>query len=143
MLDRDLWQEVFHILKKNKTRTLLTGFGVFWGIFMLVVMLGAGRGLKNGVFYGLGDLALNSLFIWTNSTTIPYEGFDRGRYWSFTDEDTKALIDNIPEIEVLATRSSARGGDVEVSRDNRSEVNSSCKCTSRSLPEDFMRSLVA
>jgi putative ABC transport system permease protein len=122
MLDRDLWQEVFHILKKNKTRTLLTGFGVFWGIFMLVVMLGAGRGLKNGVFYGLGDLALNSLFIWTNSTTIPYEGFDRGRYWSFTDEDTKALIDNIPEIEVLATRSSARGGDVEVSRDNRSDM---------------------
>lgn len=122
MFDRDLWQEVFHILKKNKTRTCLTGFGVFWGIFMLVVMLGAGQGLNNGVFYGLGDMALNSMYIWTRPTSIPYAGFDRGRYWSFTDEDTQALIDNMPEIEVLAPRSSGRGGDVEISRDNRSDL---------------------
>ncbi len=121
MFDRDLWQEVFHILKKNKTRTLLTGFGVFWGIFMLVVMLGAGNGLKNGVFYGLGDMALNSMYIWTRATTVPYEGFDKGRYWSFTDDDTRALIDNIPEIEVLAPRASGRGGEIEISRDNRSD----------------------
>ncbi len=122
MLDRDLWQEVFHILKKNRMRTLLTGFGVFWGIFMLVIMLGAGKGLKNGVFYGLGDIALNSLFIWTNSTTIPYDGFDRGRYWNFTNEDTAALRNNIPEIEVVAPRLNARGGDIEVSRNNRSDM---------------------
>lgn len=122
MIDRDLWQEVFHILKKNKTRTFLTGFGVFWGIFMLVVMLGAGKGLSNGAFYGLGDFALNSLYIWTKSTTVPYEGFDRGRYWNFTNEDTKALIDNIPEIEVLAPRLNSRGGDIEISRDNRSDM---------------------
>lgn len=122
MLDRDLWQEVFHILKKNKTRTVLTGFGVFWGIFMLVVMLGAGKGMNNGVFYGLGDLALNSLYIWTRSTSIPYEGFDRGRYWNFNNEDTKALIDNIPEIEILAPRANAWGGDVTISRDNRSDA---------------------
>jgi len=122
MIDRDLWQEVFHVLKKNKTRTFLTGFGVFWGISMLVVMLGAGKGLSNGVFYGLGDLALNSLFIWTRSTTIPYEGFDRGRYWNFTNEDTKALMDNIPEVEVLAPRLNARGGEIEISRDNRSDL---------------------
>ena len=122
MLDRDLWQEVFHILKKNKTRTFLTGFGVFWGIIMLVVMLGAGKGLSNGAYYGLGDLNLNSLFIWTKSTTNPYEGFDRGRYWNFTNEDTKALIDNIPEIEVLAPRLNSRFGDIEISRDNRSDL---------------------
>ena len=121
MIDRDLWQEVFHILKKNKTRTLLTGFGVFWGIFMLVVMLGAGKGLKNGVFYGLGDLALNSMFIWTRSTTIPYQGFDRGRYWNLKNEDTQALLDNIPEIEILAPRANAWGGDVNISRDNRDD----------------------
>ncbi|MFC1494003.1 ABC transporter permease [Thermodesulfobacteriota bacterium] len=121
MIDRDLWQEVFHVLKKNKTRTFLTGFGVFWGIFMLVVMLGAGKGLKNGVFYGIGDLALNSLYIWTKSTTIPYEGFNRGRWWNFTNEDTQSLIDNIPEIEVLAPRANAWGGDVNISRDNRSD----------------------
>lgn len=122
MLDRDLWQEVFHILKKNKTRTVLTGFGVFWGIFMLVVMLGAGKGLENGVFYGVGDLALNSLFIWTNSTTKPYEGFDRGRYWYFTNEDTQALLDNIHEIEVLAPRLNYMRGDIEIFRNNRSDT---------------------
>ncbi len=89
---------------------------------MLVVMLGAGKGLSNGAFYGLGDFALNSLYIWTRPTTIPYKGFDRGRYWNFTNEDTKALIDNIPEIEVLAPRLNARGGDAEISRDNRSDM---------------------
>lgn len=121
MLDRELWQEVFHILKKNKTRTLLTAFGVFWGIFMLVVTLGASKGLYNSAYQGVGDLALNSLFIWPKNTTIPYEGFPRGRWWSFTNDDTKALIDNIDEIEVLAPRSNAWGGDVTISRDNRSD----------------------
>jgi putative ABC transport system permease protein len=122
MFDRDLWQEVFHILKKNKTRTILTGFGVFWGIFMLVVMLGAGKGLNNGVFYGLGDLALNSLYIWTNSTTIPYAGFDRGRVWNFTNDDTIAIKENFSEIEIVAPRANAWGGDVAISRDNRSDT---------------------
>lgn len=122
MLDKDLWQEIFYVFKKNKTRTFLTGFGVFWGIFMLVIMLGAGKGLYNSAFYGMGDLALNSLFIWTRATSIPHEGFSRGRYWNFTNEDTKALIDNIHEIEVLAPRINARGGDIKISRDNRSDL---------------------
>lgn len=122
MLDKDLWQEVFYVLKKNKTRTFLTGFGVFWGIFMLVVMLGAGKGLYNSAFHSLGDLALNSLFIWTRPTSIPHEGFPRGRYWNFTNEDTKALLDNIHEIEVLAPRMNAPGGEKEISRDNRSDL---------------------
>ena len=63
IIDRDLWQEVFHILKKNKMRTVLTGFGVFWGIFMLVIMLGAGTGLQNAVYSNLGDFARNTFFI--------------------------------------------------------------------------------
>ena len=108
MFDRDRWQEILHVLRKNKMRTFLTAFGVFWGIFMLVVMLGAGKGLYNGVFYGMGDFALNSLFIWTESTSIPYKGFPRGRNWSFTNEDSKALLDNIKEIEALAPRIGAR-----------------------------------
>ena len=117
MFDKDLWQEVFYVLKKNKVRTALTGFGVFWGIFMLVLMLGAGKGLYNGAYYGLGDLALNSLFIWSNPTSIPYEGFDRNRFWNFTNEDTKALLENIDEIEVLSPR--AGRGSREISRNNR------------------------
>jgi putative ABC transport system permease protein len=121
MFDRDRWQEILYALRKNKIRTFLTAFGVFWGIFMLVVMLGAGKGLYNGVFYGMGDFALNSLFIWTESTSVPYKGFPRGRYWNFTNEDTQALLDNIKEIEVLAPRINARGGRVEISREKISD----------------------
>ncbi|UCH14616.1 MAG: ABC transporter permease [Bacteroidales bacterium] len=121
MFDRDRWQEIMHVLRKNKMRTFLTAFGVFWGIFMLVVMLGAGKGLYNGVFYGMGDFALNSLFIWTEPTSIPYKGFPRGRHWNFTNEDSKALIDNIREIEALAPRISVYQGQVEISRDKRTD----------------------
>jgi len=121
MFDRDRWQEIFYSLKKNKMRTFLTAFGVFWGIFMLVVMLGAGKGLYNGVFYGMGDFATNSMFIWTQPTSVPYKGFLRGRQWNFTNEDTKAILDNIREIEVLAPRINVRGGRVEISRDKRSD----------------------
>ena len=121
MFDRDRWQEILYALRKNKLRTFLTAFGVFWGIFMLVVMLGAGKGLYNGVFYGMGDFALNSMFIWTERTSVPYKGFPRGRFWNFTNEDTKALLDNIREIEVLAPRINVREGLVEISRDKSSD----------------------
>lgn len=121
MFDRDRWQEILNALRTNKIRTFLTAFGVFWGIFMLVIMLGAGKGLYNGVFYGMGDFALNSLFIWTEQTSVPYKGFPRGRYWNFTNEDSKALLDNIKEIEALAPRINARGGQIEISRDRKSD----------------------
>ncbi|HYW94900.1 MAG TPA: ABC transporter permease [Bacteroidales bacterium] len=104
MIDIDKWQEIFHSLKQNKWRTFLTAFGVFWGIFMLLVMLGSGRGLENGVTQGFGDFATNSVFIWPQRTSMPYKGFTRGRWFSFDDEDVKALRNSIPEIELLAPR---------------------------------------
>jgi putative ABC transport system permease protein len=91
-------------LRKNKLRTVMTAFGVFWGIFMLVVMLGAGRGLENGITMGMGDFATNSAFMWTELTTIPYKGFPKGRWFTFNNEDIKALRDNVPEIDMLAPR---------------------------------------
>ena len=104
MFDLDRWQEIYSTLRKNKLRTVMTAFGVFWGIFMLVVMLGAGRGLQNGVMAGMGDFATNSAFMWTQSTTITYKGFPKGRWLTFTNEDIKALRDNVPEIDMLAPR---------------------------------------
>jgi len=104
MFDRDRWQEIFHTLKKNKLRTFMTAFGVFWGIFMLIIMLGSGAGLENGVNSGMGKFATNSFFIWTNRTTKPYKGFPRGRRFWFRNNDIQALRDNIPEIEYLAPR---------------------------------------
>ena len=102
--DPDSWQEIFSTLKKNKLRTFFTAFGVFWGIFMLIIMLGSGAGLRNGVNSGFGDMATNSMFMWTQRTTVPYKGFPRGRFYNFNNTDTQALIDNIPEIEYIAPR---------------------------------------
>jgi len=111
MFDRDKWQEIFSTLRKNKLRTFLTAFGVFWGIFMLMIMLGSGNGLQNGVTQGFGDFATNSFFIWTNSTTMPYKGFPRGRRFWFNNEDIKALRENVSEIKYLAPKIQGWGGE--------------------------------
>jgi putative ABC transport system permease protein len=108
MFDRDRWQEIFSALKKNKLRTALTAFGVFWGIFMLVIMLGSGKGLENGVYDGMGGFATNSVFMWTQNTTVPYKGLKKGRWFNFNNNDTKMLREQIPEIESLAPRLQAR-----------------------------------
>lgn len=101
MIDRDKWQEIFHTLKKNKLRTALTAFGVFWGILMLMVMLGAGAGLENGVKSGMGDFATNSMFIWAQSTTIPYKGFSRNRWYHFEKSDMDAIRNEVPGIDII------------------------------------------
>lgn len=104
MFDRDSWQEIFHTLKKNRLRTFLTAFGVFWGIFMLIIMLGSGNGLENGVTSEMGNFASNSFFVWTERTSMPYKGFPRGRWFNFKNDDIQALRDNIPEIEYIAPK---------------------------------------
>lgn len=109
MFDQDRWQEIMSALKKNKLRTFFTAFGVFWGVFMLVIMLGSGNGLKNGVTSDFGDFATNSVFMFTRSTTIPYKGFPRGRRYNFRKDDIDALRREIPEIDILAPRT--QGGD--------------------------------
>jgi putative ABC transport system permease protein len=110
MFDLDKWQEIFAALKKNKMRTFLSAFGVFWGIFMLIIMLGSGRGLQNAVFEGMKDFATNSVFLWTQPTTEPFAGFPRGRRFNFRNDDIEALRKNIPELDVIAPRLQARGG---------------------------------
>jgi len=124
LFDQDKWQEIFFALKKNKLRTFFTAFGVFWGIFMLIIMLGSGKGLNNGATQGMGDMATNAMFVWTQQTTVPYKGFPRGRRYNFNNDDTKALLDNIPEIEHLAPRLQIGGrhggqGDNNVVRGDR------------------------
>lgn len=102
MIDLDKWQEIFHTLRQNKLRTALTAFGVLWGIFMLVIMLGAGAGLKNSVFKNFGDFSVNSMFIWAQHTTMPYKGFQRNRSYHFEYEDAEAIRTKLPEIEIIA-----------------------------------------
>lgn len=104
MFDIDRWNEILSALKKNKLRSFLTAFGVFWGIFMLIVMAGAGNGLQHGITDGVGQVATNSFFMWTERTGEPYKGFLRGRFWNFDNEDVEYIKNNIPEADIVSPR---------------------------------------
>lgn len=103
MIDIDKWQEIFSTLKKHKLRTMLTAFGVFWGIFMLVVLLGASKGFRNGVESQF-DVAKNAVFVWTERTSIPFKGLKPGRWLRLKNDDIEAIRQNVPEVEVIAPR---------------------------------------
>jgi putative ABC transport system permease protein len=117
MFDRDNWQEIFATIKKNKLRTLLTCFGVFWGIFMLVIMIGSGRGLENGVTQEFGGTATNSFAVWAQRTSKPYKGMQPGRRFNYNNADYIALK-QIPELEHIAPKNQLGGyrGNVNVTR---------------------------
>ncbi len=104
MFDLDLWKEIVSALKKNRVRSFMTAFGVFWGIFMLVIMSGAGRALENGVMDGIKAFASNSAFFWTERTSKPYKGFQRGRRWNYKNSDIEYIRANISDVEYLSPR---------------------------------------
>jgi len=104
MFDIDLYREIWQAITKNKMRSTLTAFGVFWGIFMLVALSGAGNGLKNGINAQFEGFATNAAFMWTEPTTLPYKGFKKGRQWNYDNEDMKSLLYFVPEIEYLVPR---------------------------------------
>ncbi|MDD2797043.1 MAG: ABC transporter permease [Bacteroidales bacterium] len=95
----DLWNEILEALKKNKLRTFLTGFSVAWGIFMLIVLLGAGNGLKNGVMQNFEGESTNAVFMWPGTTTKTFEGLQKGRNIKFTDADLFLLQNQMPNID--------------------------------------------
>ncbi len=101
VVDRDNWQEIFATIRKNKLRTFLTMLGVFWGIFMLVIMLGSGNGLRNGILQGFSGTATNSFFCWAQQTTKAYKGMKPGRGFEFNMADVSAL-QQIPELDIVS-----------------------------------------
>jgi putative ABC transport system permease protein len=109
MFDIERWKEIWFVLTQNKVRTILTAFGVFWGILMLVLMMGSGNGLRNGVKSEFGNFATNSLFVWAQTTSKPYKGYKPGRYPQLTNEDAEAIRRNVPEIEYFAPRNQLGG----------------------------------
>lgn len=121
MFDLDKWLEIYQTLVKNPLRTLLTALGVFWGIFMLLVMLGSGKGLENGVMRDFDGIAPNSLFMWSQQTSKPYKGFLAGRGIEMTLDDFEALKMGIPEAKVITPRNQLGGfqGNNNVSHDEK------------------------
>jgi len=105
LFDSDTWQEIYGSIRKNKIRTLITIIGVLWGIFLLVVLLGAARGMENGFNKLFGNFATNSVFVWTQSTDIPFKGFQKGRRFNLNTNDIEALKSEYSkEIKFLAPR---------------------------------------
>ena len=97
-IDVEKWQEIFNTLSQHKLRTALTAFGVFWGIFMLTVLLGSGKGFENGVNEGF-PVTSNFIYIWgQGKTQIPFEGLPIGRDIRFTPEDVDAIAKNVPSV---------------------------------------------
>jgi len=105
LFDSDTWQEIYGSIRKNKVRTSITIIGVLWGIFLLVVLLGAARGMENGFNKLFGNFATNSVFVWTQSTDTPFKGFQEGRRFSLTMNDIEVLTtEYVDEIKLLAPR---------------------------------------
>jgi putative ABC transport system permease protein len=105
LFDSDTWQEIYGSIRKNKVRTSITIIGVLWGIFLLVVLLGAARGMENGFNKLFGNFATNSVFVWTQSTDTPFKGFQEGRRFNLTMNDINVLKSEYSdEIRLLAPR---------------------------------------
>lgn len=91
MFDNDFWQEVLQTIKRQKWRSLMTAFGVFWGLLMLMFLIGAGIGFKEGVVGQLKQMPANTVGYISAATTMTYNGFERGRSWDIETKDVEAI----------------------------------------------------
>jgi putative ABC transport system permease protein len=102
IFDLDRIEEIWITISRNKLRSFLTAFGVFWGIYMLTLMTGTGNGLKRGFVHGIDGFANNSCFLGAAPTNLAYQGLQKGRIWNIHNRDLKILEDSIPEIEFIS-----------------------------------------
>jgi len=111
-IDLDTYHELLDTLLRNKTRSFLTGFGVFWGVFMLVALIGGGDGMKEMLANNFKGFATNSALIWEQPTTKPFHGFRKGRVWSLTTTDIERLKAQVPQLDVISPMVSKWGVQV-------------------------------
>ena len=104
LFDRDTWQEIFGSIQKNRLRTIVTVVGVLWGIFIFITLSGAAKGLDNGFDRQFQNVAINSMFLWAQTTSIPYNGFKTGRSLQLKLEDAQFLNNRIAELQYIAPR---------------------------------------
>ncbi len=119
MFDLDRWYEIWITITHNKSRSFLTAFGVFWGMFMLVVMVGAGNGLSTGINSQMEGFASNSAFFNSNRTTVPYKGFQKDRSWNMLNSDMPIIEDRVPELEHLSPMLFSGGAGDNVVRNEK------------------------
>ena len=100
-LDLDTYREIIDTITRNKARSFLTGFGVFWGVFMLVALMGGGKGLREMLEKNFEGFAQNTVVIGAEQTTKPYKGFRKGRWWSMDYKDIERLRQRVPELEAV------------------------------------------
>jgi len=123
MIDIDKWQEILSSIQRHPLRTALTALGVFWGIFMLVILLGAGKGLQNGVEYEFRDDAINSVWIRRGVTSMDYKGLPKGRRISFTNEDYEMLEKHFDGIDEITGRYYLSGDQTVNYKDKKLSFN--------------------
>ena len=104
LYDRDTWQEVYDSMSKNKLRTGITMVGVWWGILLLITLLGAARGMENSFNRAFGDFATNSVFVWGQSTSKPFKGFQEGKRVQLKLSHAKKIEENVEGIEFVVPR---------------------------------------
>ena len=109
MINRDKWNEILEVLTTNWVRTLLTAFGVFWGIFILILLLAAGKGLENGIKSDFGDIATNTMFMWTQTVTKSYQGMAKGRRFSYRLQDVDDILNNVDNLRFVSPRNQIGG----------------------------------
>ena len=108
--DLDTYREILDTLTRNKSRSFLTGFGVFWGVFMLVALIGGGQGMKEMLNQNFEGFATNSAMVWAQPTTKAYKGFRKGRRWDMEYKDVERLKSRIPELDVVSPVLFSNGG---------------------------------
>ena len=119
LFQKDFWKEIIESITSNGFRTIITAFGVAWGIFILILLLAASQGLENGVKKGFAGIATNSAFVWAQGISKAYNGLPKGRTYTFNSKDTQAIKDNIEGLETVSPRNRVGGwnGGTKVSRD--------------------------
>ena len=108
----DLFREISQTIKNNKLRTALTGVAVAWGVFMLIVLLGAARGVVNNYEDASSNSSVNSIRLWSGTTSMPYKGYKDGRWIRLKDKDMDAVSDEVSNVAEVAISTSASGFNI-------------------------------
>lgn len=121
-IDIDTCEEILVTITRNKTRSLLTAFGVFWGIFMLVTLMGGGQGMQDMMQAQFDGFATNSGFVASQKTSEAYKGFRKGRWWDLENDDVERIRNQVQGLEVV-TPSTARWGSTAIYEDKKYECS--------------------